>query len=415
MNLGGTDAGTQYDSLHVIGGLTLGGNLGVNFANGFLAMVKPGDVFVIAEASGTLTGSFSNIASGARITTADGQHSFVVYYGAGSPHGAQKVVLTEYSDAIAPVLTLPPDMTVEATGAYGVMAVTYAVGAIDAVDGEVAATAEPPSGAPFPLGLTTVHVSASDAAGHEATDSFTVTVVDTTGPVVAAAPDVITEATGPGGAVANFPTPGAEDLVDGMRPVVLSPPSGQVFPVGVTTVLATATDTTGNVGHASFTVTVQDTIAPVLTHPPDVVVAGSGKVGAIVDFALSAFDVVGALVTSSPPSRSAFPLGVNPVSVTAMDAANHVVHDSFTVTVVGIKSHTLTQATAGTPASLSGIMKGGPNGLVILQASSDLGQSDGWRDIGTIQLDANGDASFGPIPDPNSVGQAGVFFRTRLP
>jgi hypothetical protein len=54
--------------------------------------------------------------------------------------------------------------------------VNYAASALDAVDGPVAVTCVPPSGATFPIGTVTVNCSATDAAGNSATGSFDVTV-----------------------------------------------------------------------------------------------------------------------------------------------------------------------------------------------------------------------------------------------
>jgi len=47
--------------------------------------------------------------------------------------------------------------------------------------------------------------------------------------------------------------------------VVSNPPSGSVFPVGVTTVTSTATDASGNTATCSFTVTIIDTQAPIIS------------------------------------------------------------------------------------------------------------------------------------------------------
>src|SRR6185436_6712518 len=61
--------------------------------------------------------------------------------------------------------------------------------ATDDVDGSVAVTCKIgattiTSPRTFPLGTTTVDCTATDAAGNEATGSFTVTVRDTTGPTI---------------------------------------------------------------------------------------------------------------------------------------------------------------------------------------------------------------------------------------
>lgn len=87
-------------------------------------------------------------------------------------------------DVTPPVLTLPASQTVEATSPAGATA-TFAATAVDNVDGPVPVTFSPASGSTFPLGPTTVTVTATDAAGNAATGTFTITVVDTTAPVFA--------------------------------------------------------------------------------------------------------------------------------------------------------------------------------------------------------------------------------------
>src|SRR5262249_54999700 len=47
--------------------------------------------------------------------------------------------------------------------------------------------------------------------------------------------------------------------------VVSTPPSGSVFPVGATIVTSTATDASGNTATCTFTVTIIDTQAPVIS------------------------------------------------------------------------------------------------------------------------------------------------------
>lgn len=423
MELGGITPGTQHDQLLANSNLTVGGGLGITFVGGFENSPAYGTPITLAVAGGAITGSFSNIQSGGRLTTANGLHSFAVYYGAGSPHGADKIVLADFSDNVAPVLSLPSNITKEAVGASGTV-VDFTVSATDAVQGPVTPLVTPPSGSifpqpgnpQFPLGTTTVQVSAQDAGGNLANGSFNVTVVDTTAPSWMTFPaDIATEANVTGGALVNF-SASAADIVDSIPQVVLAPASGSLFPVGITTVVATATDNSGNKRTGTFKVTVRDTIPPVLAPHANMIVAASGAFGALVNFTLSATDVAGATVTSTPASGSTFPLGVTTVNMTARDAGGNAVSDSFTVTVVGIRTWSVARAGPSRNASISGTVRGGPNGTVTLQASSDLGLSDPWEDIGeTIGLDATGNATFGPVSDPNSSGFTGDFFRVRLP
>jgi hypothetical protein len=78
-------------------------------------------------------------------------------------------------DTTPPSLALPANMTVPATGTGGAV-VTYTATAADLVSGALAPACAPASGTTFPVGVTTVNCTATDAAGNAATGSFTVTV-----------------------------------------------------------------------------------------------------------------------------------------------------------------------------------------------------------------------------------------------
>jgi hypothetical protein len=79
---------------------------------------------------------------------------------------------------------------------------------------------------------------------------------DATPPVVTVPTGVVSNATGPAGAVVSFVT-SATDEVDGPVPVTCSPASGSTFPIGTTTVTCTATDSSSNSASASFTIHVK--------------------------------------------------------------------------------------------------------------------------------------------------------------
>jgi len=166
-------------------------------------------------------------------------------------------------DVTAPVLTLPANITAEATSAAGAV-VEFAATAEDDVDGAVPVTCVPASGSVFPLGSTTVSCSATDAAGNTAADSFTVTVQDTTAPTLSAMADIELEATAALTPV-TWADPTATDAVDPNPVIACTPAAGSTFGVGTHTVTCTATDASGNVGSTSFQVTVTDTTPPAIT------------------------------------------------------------------------------------------------------------------------------------------------------
>jgi hypothetical protein len=96
-----------------------------------------------------------------------------------------------------------------------------------------------------------------------------------------------------------------------------------------------ATDVCGNTSTATQTITVADTVAPILACPAPVIVSNDeGFCGAVVNFRLSAYDKCGDVhITSVPASGSTFPLGTTTVNVVAADDCGNVSNCSFTVTV----------------------------------------------------------------------------------
>jgi hypothetical protein len=244
------------------------------------------------------------------------------------------------TDTTPPVVTVPGNMTREATGPGGAPVTYSGATAADDVDGSLTPLCSPASGATFPLGATTVTCSATDSAGNTGSNSFTVTVQDTTAPALSLPSSITEEATGSGGATVNF-SASATDAVSGSVAPDCAPASGSLFGFGSTTVTCTATDAAGNTSTpGTFTVTVQDTAAPVLDLPADITEEATGSGGATVSFSASATDVVDGAITpvctvgpDTVASGDTFPLGTTTVSCTATDAAGNIGTGSFDITV----------------------------------------------------------------------------------
>jgi hypothetical protein len=91
-------------------------------------------------------------------------------------------------DAVAPQLFLPGSLIeVVATSEKGAM-VTYAVTALDDVDGEIEPSCSPSSGSILPLGTFDIICEAKDAAGNSVLSSFMVVVSQATGQHVVNSP-----------------------------------------------------------------------------------------------------------------------------------------------------------------------------------------------------------------------------------
>ena len=152
----------------------------------------------------------------------------------------------------------------------------------------------------------------------------TLTVSDTQPPALTCPTNIVTACRGPGGTLVEF-TVGIADNCD-PKPVVVSvPPSGTAFPSGVTTVVCTGFDASGNTNVCTFTVTVLDNQPPRISCPPDRVVVATSPKGAQVYYSPSATDNCDPNVTveCSPPSGSFFPLGETAVVCVAKDAAGN--------------------------------------------------------------------------------------------
>jgi len=240
-----------------------------------------------------------------------------------TPTATFTLTVSAPADTTPPAVTVPADITAEATGPSGA-AVSFSASASDIVDGALTPTCSPASGSTFPLGTTSVTCSATDVAGNTGSASFNVTVVDTTPPVVTVPADITAEATGPSGAAVSF-SASASDIVDGALTPTCSPASGSTFPLGTTSVTCSATDAAGNTGSASFNVKVQDTTPPTLSVPSDMTVPATSLAGAVVTFSATATDLVdpSPTVTCVPASGSTFAPGKTTVSCTASDASGN--------------------------------------------------------------------------------------------
>jgi hypothetical protein len=245
---------------------------------------------------------------------------------------ARKTFVVRVGDTTAPILRLPNDLRVEARGPR--TPVAYVASAREPGGRSVPIRCLPASRSRFRLGTTTVRCSASDAQGNTARGSFDVRVVDTTAPRLVAPASPTVEATGPAGAKVEFAV-AATDVVDGRIPATCTPASGSTFPLGATDVRCSARDASGNRVETTFTATVVDTTAPVLSLPANRTVQATSTKGAAVTYAASATDLVdGAIApTCSPASGADFPIGTTTVTCTARDARGNQSSGSFAVTV----------------------------------------------------------------------------------
>ncbi len=92
------------------------------------------------------------------------------------------------NDQTAPVITCPANITVTSPAGSCNAVVNFTVTATDNCNGPVTIVSNPASGFAFPVGITTVTSTATDACGNSSTCTFTVTVLDGQLPVITAQP-----------------------------------------------------------------------------------------------------------------------------------------------------------------------------------------------------------------------------------
>jgi hypothetical protein len=249
----------------------------------------------------------------------------------------------------APTIMAPANIEV-ATDAGVCSATILDVGEPDIVDDAAGVTFEgvrsdnQPLSAPYPKDETTITWTTTDVAGETARATQVISVKDREKPAIAAPADV-TVNTDPGlpSAAVDVGYASATDNCSSEGPVTIAfvrsdgaDALNAPYYAGPTTVTWTATDGSGNVATAVQTITVNDAEAPVVTVPANKIVSATMPRGANVTYVTTATDNVG--VTSllcSPASGTWFPMGLNTVTCTAVDAAGNSTSGSFTVKVLG--------------------------------------------------------------------------------
>ena len=185
----------------------------------------------------------------------------------------------------------------------------------------------------FPLGQHTVLITVDDGKAN-ATHTLTVTVADNKPPVLILPPNIVVPSDpGKNTAVVAYEVTATDDF-PGVS-VLSMPPSGMAFPIGVTTVNATAVDAGGNTTRGSFTITVTDAMPPVIQCPTNMVCPASVPANnTMVFFSIIATDnQPGVTALCRPASGTVFPLGITPVTCMARDAAGNTATCMFTVCV----------------------------------------------------------------------------------
>ncbi len=255
-------------------------------------------------------------------------------------------------DVTPPVITCPPSVTLS-TDPNTCTAVAMFMCPVAPDNCSGSANPEQnlglPSGSAFPLGVNVVGFQATDASGNSSTCTFTITVEDNDPPYLSCPFDIVKN-TDPGlcSAITTWSAPTTHDNCD--VPTLMQtggPANGAAFPKGTTIVSFKSTDASGNSTTCSFSVTVNDTEAPKITCPANIVKCNDlNQCGAIVTYSLPTFsdNCPGATImqTAGLPSGAFFPVGTTTNMFKVTDASGNTATCSFTVTVNDTQLPTIT-------------------------------------------------------------------------
>jgi hypothetical protein len=292
--------------------------------------------------AGAITGTTSDPIS----YTAQGTYIVTWHYNDGNGNESTQTQTVIVDDVTAPVANASslPDVTGEcsATIPGPPSATDNCVGSI------TGATSDPLSYTE--QGTYLVTWTYNDGNGNESSQTQKVIVKDVTPPVLSVPPDV-TAMTGAGATscstVVSDATIGSATATDncGVQSLVRSGvPSGNVFPVGTTTITYTATDIHGKVTTGTQTVTVVDNTAPTLNVPANVTIATAVDATSCTAFVnnnlltATASDNCGVDATSftrtGVPTGNNFPVGSTTVTYSVKDIYGNVSTGMQIVTIV---------------------------------------------------------------------------------
>ena len=184
----------------------------------------------------------------------------------------------------------------------------------------------------YPIGSTTVTMTATDRGGNTSSDSTTISVQDTTPPSLTVPAAVSTEATAVLSAVA-IGQANASDVVD-PAPVVGNDAPASGFALGTTTVTWTATDKYHNQASKAQSVTVVDTTAPAIAIANSTLsVAATGAYTNVDLGNVTASDIFTPVALTNDAPVGGFAPGSSTVTYTARDPNGNVATATQTVQV----------------------------------------------------------------------------------
>ena len=164
---------------------------------------------------------------------------------------------------------------------------------------------------------------------------MTITIQDTTAPVISAPDNVTIEAT----AIKTPYTVSSATATD-IFSVTITNDAPDSFDLGDTTITHTATDSNGNISTGTQIITIQDTTSPITIAPDDIIVEATGVMTSV-DFGdPQVSDIF--YHESDDDHGGDFPLGDTIITFTGIDTSGNTSTDTMTVTIQDTTPPTIT-------------------------------------------------------------------------
>lgn len=244
------------------------------------------------------------------------------------------------TDVDAPTISCPADMNLSTDQGQCSSVVTYtAPTGQDNCTSNTVLTSGQGNGETFSIGSSTEVYTVTDASGQSASCSFSVTINDTELPVPSCPTNINqSNETDKCEAIVNYTVSHSDNCSSSIAQTDLTGlTAGDYFPVGSTTLTYTATDAAGNTADCSFSITITDDQAPIISCPSHIT-AGNDQdaCDALISFSVTASDnCSGESIsqTAGIATGGTFPVGTTQNSFTVTGVANNTASCSFSVTV----------------------------------------------------------------------------------
>ncbi len=191
----------------------------------------------------------------------------------------------------------------------------------------------------FPLGETIVTWTATDSSGNSASTTQTITVVDTTAPVVENLDSLTFEATAQNANLVEIPLITASDNTE---IISITNDAPVLFEFGTTIINWSVVDIIGNQSVVEQQIDIIDTTLPTITSPVDVEVEATSMENNLVEFGFAEASDQVEISTITNDAPTVFPLGETIVTWTATDSSGNSASATQTITVVDTTAPVIT-------------------------------------------------------------------------